>query len=231
MRIFQLLLLLLCTANLSFSEEPLGSIDNPIRCDMPSGEHWYLSRLRKEKGKDLSWKRAGSFGGKNGELLDGYVGEGGAMIYFDMYHPRYVEIVPPPGYRLLWEWSDSYEYIKGLICDIKTRKPFTGKIDIKVDDVRIVCEINEGLIKGKFSRFHANQQLMCVSSYKENKLTGKEEWYREDGRLLAVCNYKEGLLDGVLQLYDEDGKLEVEKNYKEGVVIKDKNIEQDDEVE
>ena len=207
------------TATHVFAENPLGSNKNPIRCDSPSGERWYLSRLIKENEKDLTWERLGSFGGGNGHILDGYKSNQGGMLFFDMYYYRYIEIEAPKGYRLLWEWSDKYEYVNGLIHLLNEKKAFTGKVEIKSDGVHIVGEIEKGLIKGKFTHYHENGKVKRTSIYNANRLEGKEVWYRANGKLWASYHYKKGLLHGLFQYYDEDGALKEEDNYAEGVPV------------
>ncbi|MDB9742104.1 hypothetical protein OAB00_04570 [Akkermansiaceae bacterium] len=209
------------STSVTFSQESVGSFKKPIRCDSPNGEGAYLSRLRYEDESDLSWERLGSFGGENG-LLDGYKNNKGKILYFDMHHPRYIEIKAPDGYRLLWEWSDKYEYVKGLICQVNNSEPYTGKVDLKVDDTRVVVKIEKGVIKGKLKQFYTSGKIKRISVYVENRLEGKEMWYRQDGKLWAFYHYKEGVLNGLFQLYDENGKIEIQRNYIAGELVQDK---------
>lgn len=87
---------------------PLGSKDNPVRVNMPQGEHSYLLRLRCSNNKAPRYERIGSFGvGVFGAIIDGYdvvcTGRGEpkkSLIYMDMYHPAHDETAAPEGFTL-----------------------------------------------------------------------------------------------------------------------------------
>ena len=84
----------------------LGSRENPVRVNMPKGQHAYLRRLRCADNAAPTFERIGSFGpGVFGSIIDGYrvLCAGGAepgerTIYMDMYHPDHVETAAPPGF-------------------------------------------------------------------------------------------------------------------------------------
>ena len=81
----------------------LGTIDNPIRCHEPIGEWRYLHQLVSETNGFIQYERMGSFR-TEGNILDGYAimdltGAKLAELYFDMYHPDYVEESLPMGFR------------------------------------------------------------------------------------------------------------------------------------
>lgn len=83
----------------------LGARTNPICCDDPSGERYYINRLRDQSGKRPTFVRRGSVGtGPYGNMLDLYLLSSPAMadreIYMDMYHRGYVELEPIPGYLI-----------------------------------------------------------------------------------------------------------------------------------
>ena len=74
----------------------LGSMDNPVKCDMPGGQRAYLQRLKCADGTRPTFHRVGSFGkGPHGNILDGYDVKCGAgepvRVYMDMYHAGFVE--------------------------------------------------------------------------------------------------------------------------------------------
>lgn len=84
--------------------EPLGSKGNPIRVNMPSGEHAYLGRLRCADGTAPATERAGSVGvGVYGNILDLYnvtcPGQAAVDVYMDMYHDG-PENRPVPGFTV-----------------------------------------------------------------------------------------------------------------------------------
>lgn len=87
--------------------QPLGSEKNPVRADMPQGQHAYLERLRCTNGKPPAYQRAGNMGaGAFGSIVDVYLTrcEGStpaeAEIYMDMYFPGHVETRAVPGFLL-----------------------------------------------------------------------------------------------------------------------------------
>ncbi len=81
------------------AKHKLGSQGNPVRADMPKGEHEYLSSLACSDGSQISYRRLGSAGtGPYGTILDIYnvscfvnstLEE--YTVYMDMYHPNYKE--------------------------------------------------------------------------------------------------------------------------------------------
>jgi hypothetical protein len=85
--------------------KPLGSKDNPIRVNMPVGEHAYLGRLRCTDGTAPAADRAGSVGlGVYGNILDLYkvicAGQPVVEVYMDMYHDG-PENRPVPGFTIV----------------------------------------------------------------------------------------------------------------------------------
>lgn len=86
---------------------PLGSAENPVRADMPAGQRAYLTRLRCADGQPPSFERTGILPETPfGSLVDGFdvLCKGGAparrVLAIDMYHPGYIEPLPPPGFTL-----------------------------------------------------------------------------------------------------------------------------------
>jgi hypothetical protein len=87
------------------ADQPLGSRDNPVRADRPSGQRAYLARLRCDDGQPPSFSRDGSFGpGPFGSIIDRYSvtcpGSTPArtQVFMDMYFPGYVETRPVAGF-------------------------------------------------------------------------------------------------------------------------------------
>jgi hypothetical protein len=100
-----LLALVVGCASVGSNGEPLGSFENPVRCDMPGGEREYLKRLRCGDGTPPWFERMGSFGlGPYGNILDGYevkCGEERFEIFMDMYHHGHVEAEAVPGFSIV----------------------------------------------------------------------------------------------------------------------------------
>ena len=87
---------------------PLGSRNNPVRAEMPPGQHAYLRRLRCADGRAPAFSRSGNVGiGVYGNIIDAYrvnCGEarpGQVDVYMDMYHRGHVENRPVPGFTIV----------------------------------------------------------------------------------------------------------------------------------
>ena len=86
----------------------LGSLENPIKCEGPSGERAYLDRLLGPDNQFLTYKRIGSRGGRAGNVLDRYQIESldrsfQQELYFDMYCNGYEEEEAPPLFSFIVE--------------------------------------------------------------------------------------------------------------------------------
>ena len=98
----------------------LGSQENPVRAEGPTGEREYLTRLRCPSGSVPNFERIGSFAPtSDGHIIDGYqvlcdrpLPERAAVlrgestpdlvtIYIDMYHDGYREMAAVPGFTVL----------------------------------------------------------------------------------------------------------------------------------
>ena len=87
---------------------PLGSRNNPVRVEMPAGQHSYLRRLRCADGRAPTFSRSGNVGiGIYGTIIDAYrvdcgqAEPGRVDVYMDMYHPGHVENRPVPGFTIV----------------------------------------------------------------------------------------------------------------------------------
>ena len=87
---------------------PLGTRDNPVRVEMPAGQHAYLARLRCADGRAPTFSRIGNVGiGVYGNIVDAYrvnCGEarpGQVEVFMDMYHRGHVENRPVPGFAIV----------------------------------------------------------------------------------------------------------------------------------
>lgn len=84
---------------------PLGSAERPVRSQGPQGQRAYLSRLVCKNGKAPEFERAGSVGkSPYGYPMDVYKVKCGwsaeQLVYMDLYHPRFIEQEPIPGFKL-----------------------------------------------------------------------------------------------------------------------------------
>jgi len=87
------------------SNHPLGSKENPIKCDGPQGERNYLEKLVTQEGRAIKTSRKGSTSNTSGSIVDVYPieDENGQIIttlYFDMYHKGYKEKKVPAPYLI-----------------------------------------------------------------------------------------------------------------------------------
>ena len=83
----------------------MGTVENPIKADMPTGERAYFSRLRCSDGAPVKARRlaAGPIGsdGHISDLIEVSCTDSAARIlYIDMYHPGYVEERAPVGFTI-----------------------------------------------------------------------------------------------------------------------------------
>ena len=87
---------------------PLGSNENPVRVEMPTGQRAYLNRLRCSDGHAPTYSRNGNIGpGVYGSIVDLYVVDCGAAapgqveVRMDMYHAGHIEERPVPGFTII----------------------------------------------------------------------------------------------------------------------------------
>ena len=86
---------------------PLGSLEDPVRCESPSGERAYLARLRCPSGVSATYGRLGSVGlGPYETILDRYEvrcpdWSEPTHVYMDMYHESFQEKRAVPGFSIL----------------------------------------------------------------------------------------------------------------------------------
>lgn len=88
----------------AINAQPLGSRGNPVRVEMPPGQHAYLRRLTCVDGSTPTFARAGNYGpGPFTTIIDGYEVRcpgSTTMIFMDMYHAGYVERRAVPGFGI-----------------------------------------------------------------------------------------------------------------------------------
>lgn len=87
------------------AKSPLGSKQNPVRAEGPSGQRDYLMHLRCPEGRAPTFERGGSVGlSPYGSMMDVYQVTCDAppthSIYMDMYHPGYVESQAVAGFSI-----------------------------------------------------------------------------------------------------------------------------------
>lgn len=86
------------------AKHPLGSLENPVRTQGPTGQKKYLESLTCPNGQRLGYKRLGSrrdgIYGFHVDEFEVVCGERKLRIYMDLYHPKYIETSPVPGFGL-----------------------------------------------------------------------------------------------------------------------------------
>lgn len=222
------LLALLCiiiTAEASLAAEP-GTIENPIKCQAPEGEGAYLFRLRLPSGEKPEWNRQGSTSGEGhtGHHFDIYNSNHKHTLIMCMYHPRYVEIAAPKGFRLLTEWSKQHEYVNGKIHKWDDPKPFTSKIEEGDEDgFKTTFEVQDGVIKGPLKEWFPDGKLRMEMAYgTENRPDGTQTVYHEDGKVYVIYTYRAGVLHGPFEYQPkEKGKKEMKGVYENGLMKQD----------
>jgi hypothetical protein len=90
------------------AKHKLGTRENPVRAEMPLGQHAYLKRLRCADGKAPKFERAGNLGfGGFGSIVDAYdvrcegSSPAQATVVMDMYFPDYVETQAVEGFTIV----------------------------------------------------------------------------------------------------------------------------------
>ncbi len=195
------------------ADSPLGCKANPIRCDDPEGEHWYLSRLRDTEGRPLRWFRQGSFGvGPDGPILDEYSVKGEdteTELYLDMYNFRYVETQAVPGFRLVHEFCSGFEYVAGRIHRFGEEKPFTGEMVQKDESDRVVAkaQVDKGHVQRALTRYWENGRVMQTIPYQNGLRHGQSKYFRDSGALWAEYPFADGQISGQVVVYHENGKI------------------------
>jgi len=234
MKTMAVFLSLLLSFDLSVAND-LGTENEPIRCDRPAGEHWYLSRLRTPNGKTIGWSRLGS-GGRNEwdeHIVDIYESKNGEQLLLDMYHPQYIEIRAPKGYRLVFEWSKHYEYIDEKLHLFGERDPFTGTIDETDEEgQRTLATVEDGIIQGNLKRFYPSGELKASIKYgQKNRPHGKSVRHHEDGSLLVRYTFREGVLHGPFEYHPKEETEDDKKmkgSYRNGKMVTSESEEGQD---
>ena len=134
----------------------LGTMGNPIRCDKPIGERNYLHQLVSETHGFIRYKRMGSFCVEE-NILDGYAimdltGKKFVELYFDMYHPGYVEECIPVGFGRI----DSEMIADQVSAKMSDRQP----IPLDLQKQIVISDRNHGYVEAKAQRL-----LLCGPLY------------------------------------------------------------------
>jgi len=84
------------------AKHPLGSQENPVRSQGPTGQRNYLAHLECPDGTSPRFNRLGSLAdGVYGFPMDKFevfCGERRSLIFMDLYHPLHVESSAVPGF-------------------------------------------------------------------------------------------------------------------------------------
>ena len=139
----------------------LGTLDNPIRCENPSGERSYLEQLISTTHGFFQYQRMGCFAGGK-KPIDGYSimdlsGTKFTELYFDMYHPGYIEQEVPEGFTRI----DPEELEEQLLT--KMLDNLSSKKHKEMQDLITIDTANHGYVSSK-----AQQLLLCGPLYYQN---------------------------------------------------------------
>jgi len=205
---------------------PLGSFENPIRCDDPDGERFYLSRLVDPQGREIKFGRMGSYGvGPYGNILDGYFltfGDQRVEVFMDMYHGGYYEDRPIEGFylrcRMSWDLliqSDGLRYKAGA------DKPYDGEyttVDEETGRIKAKVTVREGLLQGVATRYNEDGSISKVVPYTDSLEQGTAYYFDDEGQLNTTINYRRGMRHGEATWHRPDGSIESLYTYVEGVL-------------
>ncbi|MEM9348210.1 MAG: toxin-antitoxin system YwqK family antitoxin [Planctomycetota bacterium] len=202
---------------------PLGDINNPVKCDMPRGERYYLARLVDPDGRDIRYSRMGSFGGPNGGILDGYevkIGDEELEIFMDMYHSGYFEDKPVPGFylrcRVSWELlirDDGLRYAPG------GDEPYDGeytRVDEETGKTIAKVAVREGLLQGEAKKYHENGEVDQQIPFKDGQEHGLARFFDEDGKPTVTLEFVQGQRHGEGTWFRPDGTIEAVYTYANG---------------
>ncbi len=206
--------------------KPLGDFENPVRCDDPGGERYYLARLVDPDGQEIDFSRIGSFGvGPYGNILDGYrvtVGDRELRVFMDMYHRGYYEERPIKGFYLRCRMSwDLVIHEDGLRYELGGGKPYTGTFHSKDEETdQLISEVNvkDGLLQGNAIRYHDNGNVRHEIPYKDSRQHGVAQYFDEEGNLAASLTYEHGLRHGESTWYLADGTVDAATTYEEDLL-------------
>lgn len=203
--------------------KPLGDQHNPVKCDGPRGERYYLSRLVDPDGREIDFSRMGSFGGPNGGILDGYnvtIGEDRIEVFMDMYHQGYYEETPIPGFYLRCRMSwDLLIHEDGLRYADGADQPFDGvytKLEEETGKTAAKVPVVKGRLHGKAAKWHDNGKYSQLISFKDGLMHGEAHYYDEEEKQVASFDYQEGLRHGEATWFRADGSIEAQYIYAKG---------------
>jgi hypothetical protein len=138
------------------SEYPLGTIQNPVKCDGVVGELEYLENLITQDGESVDYERVGSLSLGSGKILDKYsiYNKDGLLLgtfYFNLYFPNYVEEQIIEGFISKESLSNS-EYFQDINYLIEKEKELLEKIgeSLPHNFVYIWSKAGTLLVKGPY---------------------------------------------------------------------------------
>lgn len=204
--------------------KPLGDFENPVRCDGPSAERYYLARLVDPDGQEINFSREGSFGvGPYGNILDGYkvvVGERTIRVFIDMYHPGYTEDSAIDGFdiRCRHAW-DLVTREDGLRYAVGEDQPFDGEFTrahSETGTTLATLTLEDGLIQGPVMHYDAEGTLRSIVPFRDSKEHGLARYYDEQGWKMAEIHYQDGQRHGPSTWFTMDIHVETEAHYEQG---------------
>jgi hypothetical protein len=124
------------------SASDLGSLSNPVKCDMEEGEREYFNRLTDQSGEPVNYRRIGhAHPDGKGNILDKYEiksGDGSVSveIYMDMHCPGYVEKEAIKGFKIRPPDRVKYKF--------ETNPLTPGHVYQMIDENGFYCQIPTG---------------------------------------------------------------------------------------
>ncbi|EIJ35441.1 tetratricopeptide repeat protein [Thiothrix nivea] len=168
---------------------PLGSWDNPVKCNSPSGEREYLSRLRCSSGDMVDFERLGNSGeGVFGNIVDDYElrcinSKKTVHVYMDMYHD-YRESQPIDGFSII---SDEWGKEISSALDLLESKKYNEALHVSekaveelppdniIDDRKYVTYYLIGMIHMNERIFHKAQVAFLKSVTLQESFPSKKD--------------------------------------------------------
>lgn len=205
----------------AIDRRPLGTNANPVRCQGPRGERYYLARLVDPDGAEIDFERIGSFGaGPYGNILDGYsvkLGDKTVTVFMDMYHDGFFEDRPLPGFYLRCRYTwDLVIRDDGLRYAIGADEPYDGVLEVTDPETKakvMTVTLKEGLMDGPMIAFTPAGEKKHEVPFVAGKEHGTATYYHPDGAVASKREYKEGQQHGQATWYYPDGTVQMKGQY------------------
>jgi antitoxin component YwqK of YwqJK toxin-antitoxin module len=110
----------------------------------------------------------------------------------------------------------SYYFKDGLILNSTTQQLYTGVINTKVNNKKLVYDVLNGKKNGTFVTYFANGRVEMIGEMNKNKNSGYWKYYYSNGTLESEGNFNNDVAVGNWKWYYPDGSLKEQGAYQNG---------------